>query len=96
MTKVEKKTTKILAQRVFEGVVVSDKAAKTIVVKVETVKIHPKYKKRYAVATRYQVHDETNKYKIGDKVKFIECRPLSKTKRWRVLVPASAKASAGK
>ena len=69
----------------FSGVVVSDKNDKTIVVKVETVKVHPKYKKRYVVSRRYKVHDEKNEYKVGDKVAFIECRPLSRDKRWRVI-----------
>jgi len=69
----------------FNGVVVSDKNDKTIVVKVETVKVHPKYKKRYVVSRRYKVHDEKNQYRVGDKVIFIECRPLSRDKRWRVL-----------
>ena len=52
---------------------------------VEKVKVHPKYNKRYKSSTHYQVHDGQNEFKIGDKVKFIECRPLSKNKRWRVL-----------
>lgn len=69
----------------FNGVVVSDKNDKTIVVKVESVKVHPKYKKRYVVSRRYKVHDEKNQYKVGDKVIFIECRPLSRDKRWRTL-----------
>jgi small subunit ribosomal protein S17 len=69
----------------FSGVVVSDKNDKTIVVKVETVKVHPKYKKRYVVSRRYKVHDEKNEHKVGDKVSFIECRPLSRDKRWRVI-----------
>ncbi len=69
----------------FTGQVLSDKGDKTIVVAVETVKAHPKYKKRYTVSRRYQVHDEKNQYKVGDQVSFIECRPLSKHKRWRVL-----------
>ena len=69
----------------FNGVVVSDKNDKTIVVKVETVKVHPKYKKRYVVSRRYKVHDEQNEFKTGDKVVFIECRPLSRDKRWRVI-----------
>ena len=72
-------------RRKFSGVVVSAKSDKTISVKVETVKAHPKYKKRYIVSHKYKVHDETNKYKIGDKVSFVECRPLSRDKRWRVL-----------
>jgi len=77
--------TKETINKKFNGVVVSDKNDKTIVVKVETVKVHPKYKKRYVVSRRYKVHDETNQYKTGDKVIFIECRPLSRDKRWRVL-----------
>jgi small subunit ribosomal protein S17 len=71
--------------RKFSGIVVNDKIDKTISVLVETVKVHPKYKKRYTVSRRYLVHDEKNQYKIGDKVIFIECRPLSKNKKWRVL-----------
>ena len=69
----------------FSGVVVSNKMDKTIVVKVDSVKIHPKYKKRYTVSKKYKVHDEKNKFKEGDKVDFTECRPLSKDKRWRVI-----------
>ncbi len=69
----------------FSGKVVSAKGDKTIVVSVESVKTHPKYKKRYTVSRRYQVHDEKNTYKENDLVKFIECRPISKTKKWRVL-----------
>jgi small subunit ribosomal protein S17 len=71
--------------RKFTGVVVSDKSNKTIVVKVESVKKHPKYHKRYTVSQKYKVHDELNTYKTGDKVAFVECRPLSKDKRWRVI-----------
>ena len=69
----------------FSGVVVSDKNDKTIVVKVDTVKIHPKYKKHYTISRRYKVHDENNEFKAGDKVSFVECRPLSRDKRWRVV-----------
>jgi len=58
---------------------------KTIVVKVDSVKIHPKYKKRYTMSKKYKVHDEKNKFKVDDKVIFIECRPLSKDKKWRVV-----------
>jgi len=72
-------------KRVFEGIVVSDKMDKTIVVKVVRIKAHPKYKKQYRVSRRYKVHDEKNEYKVGDKVKFVECRPMSKEKRWRVV-----------
>ncbi|MCD4705640.1 30S ribosomal protein S17 [bacterium] len=72
-------------KRIFNGVVMSDKMEKTIVVKVDRTKVHPKYKKRYIISKRYKVHDEKNKFKIGDKVAFIECRPLSKDKRWKVI-----------
>ena len=71
--------------KTFTGVVVSDKMAKTIVVKVERTKINPRYQKRYKVSKKYKVHDETKKYKIGDRVSFIECRTISKEKRWRVV-----------
>jgi len=71
--------------RKFNGVVVSDKNDKTIVVDVKSVKKHPKYKKRYTVSSRYKVHDEKNEFKTGDKVSFVECRPLSRDKRWRVI-----------
>ena len=73
------------ASRKFSGVVVSDKNDKTIVVRVETIKKHPKYQKRYTASRKYKVHDETNQYSVGDQVNFIECRPLSKDKRWRVI-----------
>ncbi len=85
--KEEKKTggRPAVIRRKFQGVVVSDKMDKTIVVKVERVKVHRKYKKRYVVSKRYKVHDEKNKFKEGDKVTFVECRPLSREKRWRVV-----------
>jgi small subunit ribosomal protein S17 len=71
--------------RKFKGEVVSDKMDKTIVVKVEKVKIHPKYNKRYMTSKKYKVHDEKNKYKEGDFVVFQPCRPISKDKKWRVI-----------
>jgi len=76
---------KIAIRKKFSGVVVSNKNDKTIVVLVERVKINPKYKKRYTVSSRYKVHDAKNEFKVGDKVSFVECRPLSKDKRWRVI-----------
>ncbi|NCF75120.1 MAG: 30S ribosomal protein S17 [Xanthomonadaceae bacterium] len=72
-------------KRIFNGIVISDKMEKTIVVKVDRIKIHPKYKKRYLVSKKYKVHDVKNEFRQGDKVKFIECRPLSKDKKWRVI-----------
>jgi len=74
-----------IISRKFSGEVVSDKNDKTIIVKVESIKKHPKYQKRYVSSRRYKVHDEKNEFKVGDKVSFIECRPLSKDKRWRVI-----------
>jgi small subunit ribosomal protein S17 len=72
-------------QRKFNGVVVSKKSDKTIVVSVDRTVVHSKYKKRYVQSRKYQVHDEYNEYAEGDKATFVECRPYSKTKRWRVL-----------
>ena len=72
-------------KRKFNGVVVSDKMDKTRAVVVTTVRVHPKYHKRYKINKKYKVHDEKNQYKVGDKVRFIECRPLRKDKKWRVI-----------
>ncbi len=66
------------------GVVVSDKADKTVTVKVERRFSHPLYGKQVAKTKKYQAHDEHNEYKVGDKVRMVETRPLSKMKRWRV------------
>lgn len=71
--------------RSFEGLVVSDKMDKTVVVLVETFKMHPIYKKRVKVSKRYKVHSENNEAKVGNVVRFVECRPLSKDKRWRLI-----------
>ena len=72
-------------KRNFEGVVVSDKSDKTIVVRVDRTKLHPKYFKRFIVSKKYKVHDPENQFKVGDVVIFEECRPISKDKRWRVV-----------
>ena len=74
----EKKT----FNREFIGKVVSDKNNKTITVLVETYKKHPKYGKRVKYSKKYTAHDETNKAKVGDTVRIVETRPLSKTKRF--------------
>lgn len=71
-------------KRKFEGTVVSAKEDKTVRVKVERLKQHPLYKKRYTISKKYAVHDEENEAKEGDVVQFQECRPISKTKRWRL------------
>ncbi|MDD2758271.1 MAG: 30S ribosomal protein S17 [Patescibacteria group bacterium] len=75
---------KQVTAREFIGLVLSTAMNKTIVVDVERRKMHPKYKKSYRVNRKYHVHDEKGVAKVGDKVKFVECRPLSKTKRWRL------------
>ena len=67
-----------------QGTVVSDKSDKTIVVKVDTIKAHPKYKKVVRRSKRFHAHDERNEAKLGDVVKIVETRPLSKTKNWRL------------
>ncbi len=69
----------------FTGVVVSDKMKKTIVVRVDRTVTHPKYGKRYVRSRNYKVHDETNAHKTGETVAFVECRPYSRDKRWRVV-----------
>jgi small subunit ribosomal protein S17 len=71
-------------RKVREGLVVSDKMDKTVVVAVETKKVHPLYKKQIRFTKRYKAHDENNACKIGDKVQIVETRPLSKEKSWRV------------
>ena len=73
------------SRKVRVGVVVSDKAQKTIVVQVERRFAHPLYGKGVARTKRYHVHDENDEYKVGDTVRITETRPLSKTKRWRVV-----------
>ena len=66
------------------GVVVSDAMDKTIVVKVDTIKAHPRYKKIVRRSTKFHAHDASNEAKVGDIVRIIETRPLSATKRWRL------------
>ncbi len=80
----EKKQTKSKSVRSFIGQVVSVAMEKTIVVKIDALKMHPKYKKTYRVSEKFHVHDEKKIAKVGDTVRFVECRPLSKTKRWRL------------
>ncbi|MCK5466323.1 30S ribosomal protein S17 [Candidatus Parcubacteria bacterium] len=64
------------------GVVVSDKMDKTVVVKIDRLKMHSKYKKKYKVSKKYKAHDEGNEFKIGDKVMIMESKPISKDKKW--------------
>lgn len=72
-------------QRIFTGTVVSAKMQKTVVARVDISKKHPKYPKRFTVSSKYKVHDERGVAKEGDVISFVECRPLSTTKRWRLL-----------
>ena len=75
-----------MPKRILEGVVVSDKGEKTVVVKVERTLLHPVLKKIVRLSKKYHAHDEANALKVGD----IECAPKSKLKRWEVLSNASA------
>jgi small subunit ribosomal protein S17 len=74
-----------MPKRVLTGVVVSDKADKTVTVRVERRVMHPVYKKFISRSKKYAAHDETNACKTGDLVRIEECRPISKSKRWIVL-----------
>jgi small subunit ribosomal protein S17 len=67
------------------GTVISDKMDKTVVVRVQTLKEHPKYKKVIRQSSRFKAHDEQNQCRVGDQVRIVETRPLSHDKRWRVV-----------
>lgn len=69
----------------LKGVVTSNKMQNTVVVKVERVKEHPKYKKRYKVHKKYKAHYDKGEYKVGDKVVIEECQPISKDKKWKIV-----------
>ena len=71
-------------QKERAGLVVSDRMQKTVVVSVERTVTHPKYKKILRRRTRVKVHDEQGQCHVGDRVLIVECRPLSRDKRWRV------------
>ena len=68
----------------FVGIVKSDKMDKTIVVSIETTALHPLYKKYVKRVKKVKAHDETNDAKAGDRVRVIECRPISKEKCWKL------------
>ena len=74
-----------MPKRILQGVVVSDKGNKTIVVKVERAYLHPLFKKTIRRTKKYHAHDEANAHKVGDMVRIIECPPKSKLKRWEVV-----------
>ena len=78
-----------MPKRILQGVVVSDVQDKTVVVRVERRVMHPVYKKFIMRSKKYAAHDEANAYKVGDVVRIQESRPISKSKRWVVLVDAA-------
>jgi small subunit ribosomal protein S17 len=84
ITRTEKPATEPARRQERRGVVVSDKGDKTIVVKVDVIKSHAKYKKVVRRSVKFQAHDEQNTAGIGDTVRIVESRPISKTKHWRL------------
>ncbi len=84
-----------MPRRVLQGVVVSDKADKTVVVRVERRVMDPVYKKFIRRSKKYAAHDETNDHKTGDTVFIRECAPISKRKRWEVVSASAAAALVG-
>ncbi len=74
-----------MPKRVMQGVVVSDRSDKTIVVQVDRKVQHPLYKKFIRKSNKFHAHDAENRFKNGDKVRIQECRPISKQKCWEVL-----------
>jgi small subunit ribosomal protein S17 len=68
-----------------KGIVINDTMNKTVVVAVETFKTHPKYRKKYRSTKKYKTHDEENKYKAGNVVEIVPCRPVSKDKFYKVI-----------
>jgi small subunit ribosomal protein S17 len=82
-----------MPKRVLQGVVVSDKNDKTVVVQVERRLTHPVLKKTVRLTKKYHAHDEANAFREGDVVRIQECPPISKNKRWVVLEQVSSQAS---
>ncbi|OGZ69912.1 MAG: 30S ribosomal protein S17 [Candidatus Staskawiczbacteria bacterium RIFCSPHIGHO2_12_FULL_38_11] len=74
-----------MAKKKLQGIVVSDKMQKTVVVEIERIKEHPKYKRRYKIHKKYKAHDENRQYHIGDTVVIEETAPISKDKKWKVI-----------
>jgi small subunit ribosomal protein S17 len=81
-----------MPKRILQGLVVSDKGDKTVIVQVERRVMHPVYKKFVIRTKKYAAHDAENKYHAGDAVQIEECRPLSKRKSWVVLGAATGAA----
>jgi small subunit ribosomal protein S17 len=84
ITRTEKPESELGRRQERRGVVVSDKGDKTIVVKVDVIKSHPRYKKVVRRTVKFHAHDEQNTAGVGDTVRIVETRPLSKQKRWRL------------
>jgi len=74
-----------MSKKQLQGIIASDKMQKTVVVAVERIKEHPKYKRRYKVHKRYKAHDEKGEFHMGDRVVIEETSPVSKDKKWRVI-----------
>jgi small subunit ribosomal protein S17 len=74
-----------MSKKTLQGIIVSDKMAKTVVVEVERIKEHPKYKRRYKVHKKFKAHNETGEFHTGDKVIIEETKPISKDKKWKVI-----------
>lgn len=74
-----------MPKKELTGIIVSDKMQKTVVVEVERIKEHPKYKRRYKVHKNYKAHVEIGEFKAGDKVVIRESKPMSKDKKWEVV-----------
>ncbi len=83
-----------MPKRILEGVVVSDKGDKTVVVRVERTFLHPVMKKTVRRSKKYHAHDEANAYKQGEMVRIVECAPRSKLKTWEVLSRVGAEGAA--
>ena len=85
ITRTEKPAKEIGRHQERRGIVVSDKGDKTIVVKVDVIKSHPRYKKVVRRSVKFHAHDEQNSANVGDVVRIVETRPLSKTKHWKLV-----------
>jgi len=78
-----------MPKRTLTGLIISDKMDKTVVVRVESIKEHPIYRRKYKSHEKYKAHDEANQYKAGEKVIIEESMPLSHDKRWKVIGKAA-------
>jgi len=74
-----------MPKKQLQGTIISNKMQKTVVVRVERVKKHPRLKRRYKIYKKYKAHIENEGFKEGDKVVIEECKPISKEKRWKVV-----------